>query len=62
MLLIDISTLSITLILFFLVFLGFVIGLLPVRVLDEDNLTHVRMSLRARTSASDLWLAVIKCL
>ena len=32
------------------------------RVLDEDNLTHVPMSLRARTSASDLWLAVIKCL
>ena len=35
---------------------------LSMRVLDEDNLTHVPMSLRARTSAPDLWLAVIKCL
>ena len=35
---------------------------LIVRVLDEENLTHVPMSLRERTSASDIWLAVIKCL
>ena len=32
-----------------------------VRVLDEDNLIHVPMSLRARTSVLDLWLAIEKC-
>ena len=32
-----------------------------VRVLDEDNPIHVPMSLRARTSVLDLWLAMIKC-
>ena len=37
-------------------------GGVVVRVLDEDNLTHVPMSPRARTSALDMWLAVIKCL
>ena len=31
------------------------------RVLDEDNLTHVPMSLQARISKLDLWLVVIKC-
>ena len=31
------------------------------RVLDEDNPIHVPMSLRARTSVLDLWLAVEKC-
>ena len=31
-----------------------------VRVLDEDNLIHVPMSLRARTSVLDLWVAVEK--
>ena len=35
--------------------------LIGVRVLDEDNLIHVPMSLRARTSVLDLWLAVEKC-
>ena len=29
-----------------------------VRILDEDNPIHVPMSLRARTSVLDLWLAV----
>ena len=29
-------------------------------VLNGDNLVHVPMSLRARTSALDLWLSVIK--
>ena len=37
-------------------------GGVVVRFIDEDNLTHVPMSPRARTSALDLWLAVIKCL
>ena len=30
-------------------------------VLDEDNPMHVPMSVPARTSALDLWLAVEKC-
>ena len=30
------------------------------RVLNEDDPIHVPMSLRARTSVLDLWLAVIK--
>ena len=29
-------------------------------VLNDDNPMHVPMSLRARTSALDVWLAVIK--
>ena len=35
-------------------------GRVVVRVLDEDNPIHVPMSLRARTSVLDLWLAVEK--